>query len=1396
MFKLKLSVLLFLCAAFVVSIYFSAGQVLAQDSWASVRDDLKFLHENTQATLLFTPLGSNPDKNYEKHYMTETQIQELCGLVGNCGHMGINFGTFFKLGQYDKIKKFNMPWALEIARKSDPKSVAAAINENPGVNIIVRIGITGNSIGFQDYKGNASDYIEFLKNVSSQAGGKDFYAIAGPNEPDIERWLAPECGAVPGDAGEEAEKFYDCIGEPLAKYMNALCTAKANGKLPENVKLLSPAFNMTSHSFFGIVNAMNEADANWSCLEGAAGNLYPNGKSMQAYWDDNFTGKTIKMLKSFGLEIYITETGPFEKLDGTGSSSALYETIPYDFDQYYIHPIKGLEPTNKDVIRDDLVRQGYEARCAAPGFDIIVNQAGEQAMRDYLRCGARGCNSPGGEGGVLGGSPILGAPDNLGPNPLSERVVSLLTVDYRDALVPVLRDMNRIPQLKRSLEDYFGYREGSSDTYNLAEMRSSGINSLLTNNQRCVQSALSLLQQEKMCEKLEDPSACALYATKVPETELDVEGLLAAYKNSSWQLDNHQEVCGKLIAGPDTELRRGMMNLPLHIENAYRLAFLVTTIRTSVPSTSSMLNLFQHPKRGPLNQGPDPKHVVIVTAFKVPDITTNKGTIDTTSEPESGHTDFNDPSLLTRDVLIPSKIKQQLEKDGDTERQRLLNMGRYVASIPQDDKTMEIECMLSNIGGQQCLDPMTWALVDIINAQSLIETENEQLVKDDSIDQMKLTATQKEQLFKLECSDETPFEPVDYILDPASLDPLTDPGRIFKADWGVAILENLFTDQTHMVTPGSSLNPMYADTNNNKEGGWHWGLKSVFYVTRKNSGAFGKSGTGRTVKHFIVYPEGYDLKTVEAVMSGTFFSSNQIESLREKSKAFENLIIKDAEVLFEGGEASKTFTDLYDCKETTKIGPTGIPYIDRECEEKTFGFKLDLEEEPQPSGVLGGKLGFWMHTIQLQLQRAQALTHKYLENCASTEEFLLDACGGVATTQTAVATDLAQDLNKVTPFSIKYWNGSDVTFQPPSTELWSAISTAASTHGCDPWLLLATAHSESASYTNDALPGADGEQGLFQFSPTAWEKWKTENNSPDNADHHMSQCDYWQPTSFSPRGFNFGSPTDIRAAADSACRRILWTGAQEHPLDSSAFITSYGRTGESPDKETWTSSVNKADYVFRLWTELLKQSEKTATAPRPGYPYASCMGEAPKPTNSEVNYSGRTNLPVYDGVATFYSANVMDTTLNTRETTLREINPSLIDTCEIKVQAAGLADEFAKVQAEAAQNGQLQVVGCVAMLRLGDVAFRQNGNKNDIRLVWVKRPPGAPADVPPVIGPLAVIDVARDTHAIDIFNRYNKKWVLDIDFETFRRLFSWQGGNSWRTPQYGLTVCDTKEQCQ
>lgn len=98
---------------------------------------------------------------------------------------------------------------------------------------------------------------------------------------------------------------YQCVGESVADYMNAVVAGAGNlGK----VKLLSPAFNMTSDTFKPIVDAMIAHGANFGGVVGIAGNIY----NVADQTISHYLNEVYQKEPSFnGRDIYLTETGDY-----------------------------------------------------------------------------------------------------------------------------------------------------------------------------------------------------------------------------------------------------------------------------------------------------------------------------------------------------------------------------------------------------------------------------------------------------------------------------------------------------------------------------------------------------------------------------------------------------------------------------------------------------------------------------------------------------------------------------------------------------------------------------------------------------------------------------------------------------------------------------------------------------------------------------------------------------------------------------------------------------------------------------------------------------------------------------------------------------------------------------
>lgn len=148
---------------------------------------------NVEAFIPFNPTNSNQD--FSHHQMSDSQLQQLCNVQG-CGAVGINYGTHFGSSDTSATNNFGFGYNVQIAN-NDNGSAQAVINQTNGnsANTIIRIGVgEDDGGGFTD----VNEYIEFLAQVGNGAAdpNKPIYAIAGPNEPDLEYWLFQQCAIL------------------------------------------------------------------------------------------------------------------------------------------------------------------------------------------------------------------------------------------------------------------------------------------------------------------------------------------------------------------------------------------------------------------------------------------------------------------------------------------------------------------------------------------------------------------------------------------------------------------------------------------------------------------------------------------------------------------------------------------------------------------------------------------------------------------------------------------------------------------------------------------------------------------------------------------------------------------------------------------------------------------------------------------------------------------------------------------------------------------------------------------------------------------------------------------------------------------------------------------------
>lgn len=143
-----------------------------------------------------------------------------------------------------------------------------------------------------------------------------------------------------------------------------------------------------------------------------------------------------------------------------------------------------------------------------------------------------------------------------------------------------------------------------------------------------------------------------------------------------------------------------------------------------------------------------------------------------------------------------------------------------------------------------------------------------------------------------------------------------------------------------------------------------------------------------------------------------------------------------------------------------------------------------------------------------------------------------------------------------------YWNGSLVTLRVPDP-VWDAVLHASADLerdeglDCDENLVLALAHSESSSFTNNVCSGA-GACGTWQFMPGTF------------------------PTYADPGADRFNRYDSAKAA----CRMTSRLGLDKETTEA-GFIANFTGTDGSL---VWNQHEGQARYVWRLWQWLNDQS--------------------------------------------------------------------------------------------------------------------------------------------------------------------------------------------------------------
>lgn len=626
--------------------------------------------------------------------------------------------------------------------------------------------------------------------------------------------------------------------------------------------------------------------------------------------------------------------------------------------EYYMTPVKGIlkgDQGDKDEFYADLLAQGYEVRCSVPKINIKSYVGGlEEALRPYL--------------------------STLTVN--SEQVY-----DFKELHVPLLRDKSGSDHLFNSIETFFGYRDDKETDPIAQKIASAPLYSLLTLYEQCVAQKEMLENIERMCSKLQDPSTCAL-DQKIPlakklssgyrpsENPLPKEGLapqqikysyttlglLQAFRSSG---TNCERLAFKRdqLSHQESEISASLSNVPLYLDKAYRLGFLVVAANLKDDPTQDLdgWNFLRFIKGlGNDKDGGNalPPQEVRIVSFKIPDITTNR--------------DYNS------DIYYEDAV--QITRNAYTTEEKINKIRQEGAAKKLIDPLPSTQAMINCADSEYCQNPIVKGLVDFVNNR--LENPG-----DCELGPKELPYEEGGE------SDSSIWDDGGVNSNPGTEHNLGDQsGDVIKS------LEKNGVSQTY--PPGE--NTTASDSGNNGEiNPLGFNFLSQFGLLKwldKNPGE-----TETIIKSFLVIPQGYELRTVENQLAGLIYTQQEIADL--KAKQNEDQEDYDFIDYFKLSETGQKFANGKATQDTIKIPANPItcpkPEPDGYCTKRIDATvdaydeegQADNEETNREPRILGGKLGFLMRKVEQSLHTMGSRAWEYIESSKTTEQYLRGLAG-------------------------------------------------------------------------------------------------------------------------------------------------------------------------------------------------------------------------------------------------------------------------------------------------------------------------------------------------------------------------------------------------------------------
>lgn len=805
---------------------------------------------------------------------------------------------------------------------------------------------------------NAQRYAESLTIMGAGAEGKPVFAV--------------ESGVVPGQDGVEY------IDDQLKRFYEA---AYDEGG-PFNDIVMSAVFSYDPHR------------TNWSIYGSQTAQLFSEiggGQDPPATeWTEGDTAAFKEFIQpklDSGEVVKCGECGlsPVSPSGETYCSATGKYTLDifpdYEIDEkdYYLYPIcedgqkcrEGSKEQQLIAYKKSLIEQGYKAHCAENEINIAGNYSGDWGR--YLAL----------------------LPFNAAVYPKEPlEAISTQVIDYTTLKIPVFRDQSGKRWRMTSIEEFFGFRDIYTGEDSIALLNSSPVEKLLSQEQRCQMSVEVLKDARTLCEK-EDPdiSDCALN-TVVPDPSNELNGkkrfdILADYEASGLS-------CSEIIK-TDTTLRRSLSKVPLYLERAYRVGFLVTSVRQLSPDTTGeFFNFLSQTYNNAFGKRYGSKVTEVnIMAFKIPDV----GLSHLKSLP------YNDPLQVTRDSLLSSEQRKTNQKTQEDEQKYYKHNtytdynGTGLGGPRWMGGNTNINCALTPGCSDLAtpgIDPLFRALVDMINAETGVNVDGK-IVPGYAYTHSPGSDPDYEppntQGAYLNCS------PTRVKISAEKVEVIGDSANIAADDKGTTVLDDLGNTNTKMME--SLIERL------KKDPGKLSSTNFPPFITNFNKTENNSPDRVVEVNTYLIYPGDYEIGTVADAIRSPFVPFEMAKQVDENRRDGCDPYVKDCieqspkrEYRFAGiagvmnligGKIPHSFLDLLDPIPCDPDNSIANPLV-RDC--KTKDFLLSVVSDPQKVvAIPGEKVGFWMKEIQKSLSKRSSMHYAYLQTCRTTEEFLLGACG-------------------------------------------------------------------------------------------------------------------------------------------------------------------------------------------------------------------------------------------------------------------------------------------------------------------------------------------------------------------------------------------------------------------